>query len=436
MAELGGSFERGSGERQGGSGEPEKKRRKIQDSMGQKSRLDLEKQLSRKRTLTPVAQCPGMLDLGGGERKELTFDAIAEEYKKSDGGKTILAGETLVLPVVDYVKNKFKLKPVDTMSKLKQELLDYFHELKNSCNMTQSEAEKLFNGEMRLDLEIKIGVDKVKKLQNSFMKCTDEKVVKTKKVCELERKYDLSPIEAESLMGEGELKPEVKEKVGKVEMKKMQALYDKYRKWECECAEMKVKDALSALEQPGLIIRGVQKECVWRSSTDRQDLFAASGFNISKGRGEYDIQAIFADGDKTSTVLVEVKNPNMYPWDDGPLVPNSGMFDGRKKGKDGSWGQLAKSYTFLSQILMDMELGTVRAFTALPNISRKHVEEVMEPWCHQWVLCKEDLQPDTLRARLGLASVSSTPRALEQVCAMAARLVDLSSSQYLSLIHI
>ena len=105
MAELGGSFERGSGERQGGSGEPEKKRRKIQDSMGQKSRLDLEEQLSRKRTLATVAQCPGMLDLGGGERKELTFDAIAEEYKKSDGGKTILAGETLVLPVVDYVKN-------------------------------------------------------------------------------------------------------------------------------------------------------------------------------------------------------------------------------------------------------------------------------------------------------------------------------------------
>jgi len=80
------------------------------------------------------------------------------------------------------------------------------------------------------------------------------------------------------------------------------------------------------------------------------------------------------------TDLVEVKNSNSYPWESTASPPNPSLFEGNlqvlevkrnpKKGKEvGSWGQLAKSFTFLSELFADIPLSKVLVFTALPNIS-------------------------------------------------------------------
>ena len=79
----------------------------------------------------------------------------------------------------------------------------------------------------------------------------------------------------------------------------------------------------------------------------------------------------------------------------------------KKAKKVGSWGQLAKSFTFLSELFADIPFGKVFVFTAMPNMPRHVLEKELKPECMEMILCKEDLaDPYELRMRLGLDKIA------------------------------
>ena len=112
---------------------------------------------------------------------------------------------------------------------------------------------------------------------------------------------------------------------------------------------------------------------------------------------------IYPDGDSIGLIHIEVKSGNTYPWDSRDLPPRSSLLEG----KGGSWHQLHKGYTFTSELFADITFGKVQAFTALPNTTRKVLEDKLgQSCCLPWVLTKEDFQdPSVLRARLGLDNI-------------------------------
>ena len=61
-------------------------------------------------------------------------------------------------------------------------------------------------------------------------------------------------------------------------------------------AEVKVKEALESLNVPGLKIRSVVKDAVWKKC---KQLFQKCGLRITNpgSKDEYDIQMIYPDGD-------------------------------------------------------------------------------------------------------------------------------------------
>merc|ERR1719222_1871129 len=196
-------------------------------------------------------------------------------------------------------------------------------------------------------------------------------------------------------------------------------------------AEVTVKEALEGLKVPGLMIRSVMKDDVWKK---QKQLCDKSGLKITnpKSADEYDIQMIFADGDSIGLILIEVKSGNSYPWDPKDLLPNRSLLEG----KGGSWHQLGKSYTFTSELFGDITFGKVLAFTALPNTSKQVLEDkIDQSCCMPWILTREDFQnPSVLRARLGLDNIAeATTAALEVLCMVASRLLVPASGLYSNL---
>ena len=49
-----------------------------------------------------------------GETVKTSLKDLEEELKASEVGKRILSGGSLTVPVVDYIKDKYKLKSVET----------------------------------------------------------------------------------------------------------------------------------------------------------------------------------------------------------------------------------------------------------------------------------------------------------------------------------
>ena len=102
-------------------------------------RQDLEKLLERPRVLKPLADKQMKINLGAGNVKKTSVKEMVEEYKASEGGKLLLNGGKLTVPVVDYVKPKLKMKPVETIERMETELNRMYHDL-ISKGSTEEEA--------------------------------------------------------------------------------------------------------------------------------------------------------------------------------------------------------------------------------------------------------------------------------------------------------
>ena len=64
-----------------------------------------------------------------GETVKTSLKDLEEELKASDVGKRILSGGSLTVPVVDYIKDKYKLMSVETTERLERELKRKHQEL-------------------------------------------------------------------------------------------------------------------------------------------------------------------------------------------------------------------------------------------------------------------------------------------------------------------
>ena len=64
-----------------------------------------------------------------GETVKTSLKDLEEELKASDVGKRILSGGRLTVPVVDYIKDKYKLKSVETTERLEKELIFMYQDL-------------------------------------------------------------------------------------------------------------------------------------------------------------------------------------------------------------------------------------------------------------------------------------------------------------------
>merc|ERR1719222_565807 len=314
--------------------------------------------------------------LGPGQVKKTSVMEMYEEYKTEEGGQLLFNDGTLVIPVVDYLKAKLKIKSVETVERMEREL-NLMHQ---------------------------------------------------------------------DLIGKGSTEEEVKNVI------KASEKYAKYQKLMSEIAEVIVKEALEGLAIPGLIIRSVVKLDVWRRCSQ---LYLKAGISLSGlGDGgkigtdfkkdEYDLQMVFADGDTLNWILVEVKNSNSYPWESTVSPPNPSLFEGnlqkakrnpKKARKVGSWGQLAKSFTFLSELFADIPFGKVLVFTAMPNMPRHVLEKELKPECMEMILCQEDLaDPKELRRRLGLDKMAPpTEIGRNKVCIVGCRMVGPGSGLYIPL---
>ena len=354
--------------------------------MGPEDRQELETQLKLPRKVEPLKDFKVKITSGAGNVKKTSVTELAEEYKASEGGQLLLNGGSLTVPVVDYVKEKFQLKSVETVERMETELM-HLHD---------------------------------KLIKDGFRQEDVTKLVKQDK--------------------------KIMERVGQETAKRAIKLYSKYQKLESELAEVKVKEALDRLNLPGLKIRSVVKDDVYKKC---KQLYERVGLKISnpKQKDEYDILMIYGDGDDVGLIFIEVKNRNSYPWGFCDCPPNCSLFEGNlqdikrvitKKRVLGSWGQLGKSYTFISELFSDIPFGKVQAFTAMPNTSSKVFEgRLGQSCCFPWVLTSEDLQETSvLRARLGLDTISkATVTANEVLCTMASRLLGPGSSLYVYLRH-
>ena len=94
-----------------------------------KDRQDLEKLLERPRVLKPLADKQMKVNLGAGNVKKTSVKEMVEEYKASEGGKLLLNGGKLTVPVTDYVKPKLKMKPMETIERMERELNHMYQEL-------------------------------------------------------------------------------------------------------------------------------------------------------------------------------------------------------------------------------------------------------------------------------------------------------------------
>ena len=186
--------------------------------VGHEDREELETLLNKPRNVQPLKDFKMKIVLGPGKVKRTSLRELEEEYKATEEGQLLLNGGSLTVPVVDYVKDKFKLKSVETLERMERELMHLHDELVGK-GFSQEEVTRL--------------------------------VTRDK---------------------------EVLEKVDPETAKRAVELYTKYQKLRSEMAEVEVKQALDNLNIPGLKIRSVAKDDVYKKC---KQLYERAGLNIS-----------------------------------------------------------------------------------------------------------------------------------------------------------
>lgn len=203
------------------------------------------------------------------------------------------------------------------------------------------------------------------------------------------------------------------------------AKYEQYKKYRSKDAELKSKRILEGLNLPGLIIRSVVKLDVWKRCSL---VYQNAGIKITakdvprEQEDEYDLQMVYVDGNRLNWILIEVKNKNLYPWQSTTFTQQVNL-----KLLEKAWVQLAKSFTFISELFSDIPFGKVHAFTAVPNMSRQVLEQRLNPKCMEMILCLEDFtNPLELRRRLGI----ETDKGKNLLCTVASRMIGPGSDLF------
>ena len=320
--------------------------------------------------------------LGPKNQIETSLKEMEEELKASDIGQLLLRGGLLVVPVADYIKDKYNLMSVETIERLEKELVS-MHQKLIGMGFNEGEIRHAITG--------------------------------GKKPGKKQKESNVDPKEA--------AKNAFREK------------YEKYQKFRDEDAEIKVKTVLETLNLHGLIIRSVVKKDVWSKCSQLYEK-AGIGINANKDlmKDEYDLQMVFADGDKLNWILVEVKNKSIYPWDstETPQCVSRKQWDIVHKQLEKGWIQLRKSFTFISELFVDIPFGKVFVFTAMPSMSRHVLEKELKPECMEMIWCQEDIiDPNELRSRLEVDKVApATEIAKNLLCIVASRLIGPGSGLY------
>ena len=182
--------------------------------------------------------------------------------------------------------------------------------------------------------------------------------------------------------------------------------FHKYSGYRGAKAELIVKTAMDEVIKnfPSLSISSVFKLHVWRPC---EKLLTISGITVTdpEKNDEYDIQIIYVHGDGLGFIFIEVKNGSQLPWMTEVSPPRASMFEGKGK-KLGSWGQLGKSYKFLSELFSDIPFARVHYFTAIPNMPKHVLEQQVDSCCLPKILCKDDIEDlSVLSERLELDTV-------------------------------
>ena len=97
--------------------------------LGHQDRQELEAMLKLPRKVEPLKDFKMKISLGPGNNKKTSVKELAEEYKATEGGQRILEGGSLTVPVFDPVKEKLKLKSVETSERLERDLMHYHDKL-------------------------------------------------------------------------------------------------------------------------------------------------------------------------------------------------------------------------------------------------------------------------------------------------------------------
>jgi len=383
--------------------------------MGHKERQELETLLKQPRKVEPLKDYKVTLVLGPGKTKRTSVRELAEEYMVSEEGQLLMKSGSLTFPLVDYVKEKFGLTSVETLERMEKELMHFHNELTN-VGLSSEDVTRLAKKDKK----------SLEKAGKEMARLYSEHLALGIEVAEMKAMEALNCLKLPRLKTRSVVQEDVWKKC-----EKLSEVYSKFQKLGSEMAEVEVKEALERLNLPGLKIRSVVKDAVWKKC---KQLFHKAGLRITNpgGKDEYDIQMIYPDGDSIGLILIEVKSGNSYPWDPRDLPPNSSLLEG----KGGSWHQLHKGYTFTSELFGDITFGKVQAFTALPNTTRKVLEERLgQTCCMPWVLTREDFQDlSMLRTKLGVDKIlEATSAALEALCTMASRLVGSGSGLYVNL---
>ena len=95
--------------------------------MGHQDRQELERQLKLPRNIVTLMDYKMKINLGPGKVKKTSVRELEEEYEQTEEGQLLLNGGSLTIPVVDFVKEKFKLKSVETRERMERDLM-YIHE--------------------------------------------------------------------------------------------------------------------------------------------------------------------------------------------------------------------------------------------------------------------------------------------------------------------
>ena len=91
---------------------------------GHEERQELEALLMLPRIVEPLKDYRMNIVLGPGNVKRTSVSELAEEYKKTEGGRLILNWGSLTVPVADFVKDKLRLKSVETLERMEREKVE------------------------------------------------------------------------------------------------------------------------------------------------------------------------------------------------------------------------------------------------------------------------------------------------------------------------
>ena len=97
--------------------------------VGHEDRQELDALLNKPRDVQALKDFKMKIVLGPGKVKRTSLRELEEEYKTTEEGQLLLNGGSLTVPVVDYVKDKFKLKSVETLERMERELMRLHDEL-------------------------------------------------------------------------------------------------------------------------------------------------------------------------------------------------------------------------------------------------------------------------------------------------------------------